>query len=119
MLRENPFAEMPYMCKPFTAASCVVTVLLLSGCYHATIETGASPSQQVITKKFASGWLWGLIPPSTVDAEQSCTSGVARVETQHSFVNSLIAGLTGGIYTPMQIDVTCAGNGAAGAAPSQ
>lgn len=107
------------MRKPFTTAPFLVAVLLLAGCYHATIETGATPSQQVISKKFASGWIYGLIPPSTVAAQQSCPSGVARVETQHSFVNWLVGALTLGIYTPMQIDVTCAGSGATSAAPTQ
>ncbi|NNK65052.1 MAG: hypothetical protein HKO98_17750, partial [Gemmatimonadetes bacterium] len=29
------------------------------------------------------------------------------VETQHSFLNGLVAGLTFGIFTPMTITVTC------------
>jgi len=33
---------------------------------------------------------------------------VAKVETQLSFVNQLVSFLTLGIYTPMQITVTCA-----------
>ncbi len=37
-----------------------------------------SPSQQVISRKFASGWFWGLVPPSTVSAEQEWAE-VARI----------------------------------------
>jgi hypothetical protein len=33
---------------------------------------------------------------------------VAKVETQHTFLNQLVGFLTLGIYTPMQIRVTCA-----------
>ncbi len=98
---------------PITA-SLGVAVLLLAGCYHATIETSATPSQQSIHKGFASGWIYGLIPPSTVSAQEECPAGVARVETQHSFVNQLVGFLTLGIYTPMQIDVTCAAAGGPG-----
>jgi len=87
------------------------SVLLLAGCYHATIETGATPSQQTIRKGFASGWIYGLVPPSTVATQERCSSGVARVETQLSFVNQLVSFLTLGIYTPMQIEVTCAAAG--------
>ncbi|MBA3259021.1 MAG: Bor family protein [Gemmatimonadales bacterium] len=96
-----------------------VSVLLLASCYHATIETGAAPSQQSIRKGFASGWIFGLVPPSTVATQEQCSSGVARVETQLSFVNQLVSFLTLGIYTPMQIDVTCAAGGSenVGAAP--
>lgn len=61
----------------------------------------------------ASGWIYGLVPPSTVDAEEDCGDrGVAVVETQLSFLNQLVSGLTLGIYTPMSITVIC-GEGSA------
>ncbi len=89
-------------------AALATVVLLGSGCYHATIETGATPSAQVIDKPWASGWVFGLVPPSTVQTAQQCTNGVAKVETQLSFANQLVSFLTSGIYTPMAIKVTCA-----------
>lgn len=79
-----------------------------AGCYHATIETGLEPGTQTVHKTFAASWIAGLVPPSTVSAASQCTSGVARVETQLSFVNQLVGLLTLGIYTPMEIKVTCA-----------
>jgi len=82
--------------------------LLLSGCYHAQVTTGEEPSLEVYDQTFASGWLFGLIPPDVVRAENECSSGVARVETRLSFVNMLVGNLTFGIYTPMHIRVTCA-----------
>lgn len=84
------------------------TVLTLSGCYHATVNTGLTPSAQRINKGWASGWIAGLVPPSTVQAQQECPNGVASVETQLSFANQLVAWLTGYIYTPMSIEVVCA-----------
>ena len=89
-------------------AGLLVTVLSVVACYHATIETGATPSTQVIDQSFASGWIYGLIPPSTVSTAAKCPSGVAKVETQLSFVNQLVSAITFGIYTPMSIKVTCA-----------
>ena len=100
-------------------ATTYLTLLLLAGsgtaCYHATIETGATPSTTVIRKGFASGWIYGLVPPSTVSTASQCPTGVARVETQLSFVNQLVSFLTLGIYTPMEIVVTCAASGSASA----
>lgn len=84
------------------------TIVTCAACYHATVETGAAPSTEVIHQSFASGWIYGLVPPETVDAESQCPKGVSKVETQHSFVNELVAFLTLGIYTPMEIKVTCA-----------
>ena len=89
-------------------ASGLVSLLLLGGCYHATVETGATPSTVVIDQSFASSWIYGLVPPKLVSTTSKCPSGVAKVETQHSFVNGLVGVLTFGIYTPMQIRVTCA-----------
>ncbi len=90
-------------------------VVLLAGCYHATIETGLPPSAQTLENSFASGWIYGLVPPSTVETASRCPNGAAKVETQLSFVNQLVNFLTLGIYTPMSIKVTCAAAGSGGA----
>lgn len=92
-----------------TAALLLGTCLL--GCYHATIETGAVPSTVQVEKHWASSWIYGLVPPKTIGTAQKCTAGVAKVETQLPFVNMLVGFLTLGIYTPMDIVVTC-GQGA-------
>ena len=83
----------------------------VTGCYHATVETGLTPSSEVIEESFASCWIYGLVPPSTIAAQLKCKNGVAKVETQHSFLNSLVGGITFGIYTPISIKVTCAASG--------
>lgn len=85
-----------------------VTVFLFTACYHATIETGLTPSTQTVEKHWAAGWIYGLVPPSNVETMARCPNGVARVETQLSFTNQLVNMLTLGIYTPMDITVTCA-----------
>lgn len=89
----------------------LVLLLGMSACYHATVETGLSPSPQTLENKWASGWIYGLVPPSTVETMERCPNGVARVETQLSFANQLVNFLTLGIYTPMEIVVTCAAPG--------
>ncbi len=88
-------------------------VFMLGGCYHATIDTGLAPGTEVIHQKFASCWVYGLVPPKTVMAMEKCTHGVALVETQYSFLNWLVGAVTFGIYTPMEIKVTCASGGGA------
>ena len=83
-------------------------VLFLPACYHATVTTGLRPSTVKIEKPWANGWIYGLVPPSTVETMEQCPAGVAQVETRLSFVNQLVNFLTMGIYTPMEIIVTCA-----------
>jgi hypothetical protein len=97
-------------------AALLTAVLPLIGCYHATIDTGLTPSTRVLEQSFASSWIYGLVPPKTVETASRCPDGVAKVETQHTFLNQLVGFLTLGIYTPMHIRVTCAqGTGASGA----
>jgi hypothetical protein len=96
-----------------------VSFITLAACYHATIETGLTPSTVVIDKSWASGWLWGLVPPSTIETASKCPNGVAKVETKHSFLNQLVSGLLAGIYSPIAIKVTCAQSGRASTAPGR
>ena len=89
----------------------LIGVLALAGCYHAVIETGRPAGTTVISKPWAMSFVFGLIPPPVENVAQQCTNGVSKVETQHSFLNGLVAAVTFSIITPMQIDVTCAAAG--------
>ncbi len=86
--------------------------LVLTGCYHAQITTGKSPSGQTVERAWAHGWLFGLVPPSVTNVAQECPNGVARVETMISFANGLASMITFNLYTPMSISVTCASGSA-------
>lgn len=85
-----------------------VLVLGLSGCYHATVDTGLSPSAKVVQKDWAHGFLFGLVPPGEIDTTAECTNGVAQVDTELSFLNQVASFLTSGLYTPMTIRAICA-----------
>jgi len=87
----------------------VCMLFALAGCYHATINTGRQPSGQTINRPWAHSFIGGLVPPAVVETASACPNGVARVETQHSFLNMLAAFVTFSIYTPMTITVQCAG----------
>jgi Bor protein len=93
----------------------VVSLTLVSGlcaaCYHATIVTGRPESQTVIEKEWATSFIDGLVPPDIMDVSKDCPDGVAKVETEHSFLNVLVGAITFGIFTPMDLKVTCAGSG--------
>ena len=103
------------MKKPFQV-SVLALALGLGACYHATVETGLQPSGETVKKQWAHSFLYGLVPPSTIETAAKCPSGVARVETRLSFLNQLANILTFGIYTPMTIEVECAAVAQGGAA---
>ena len=92
----------------------LISFVALAGCYHATVSTGLRPSTIKIEKKWASAWIYGLVPPALVETMERCPAGVAQVDTQLSFANQLVNFLTLGIYTPMEIVVTCADDRAGG-----
>lgn len=99
--------------------SLVALLPLLAGtaCYHARIETGATPSTVVIDKSWSSSWILGLVPPEILETASKCPDGVARVETKLGFLNQVVGILTIGIYTPMDVRVTCAQARTAGGSP--
>ena len=77
-------------------------------CYNASVITDKTPSDVIIEEPWALSFVYGLIPPATIDASEKCKNGIAKVETELSFLNQLVSGLTGGLITPMHITVTCA-----------
>ena len=85
----------------------VLALFSLGACYHATIETGLAPSADSITVPWAHGFIFGLVPPAIVSTASKCAKGVAKVETQLSFLNMLASFLTFSLYTPMTVTVTC------------
>jgi hypothetical protein len=89
----------------------LASALLGAGCYHATIVTGRAQSGTMIERKWAHSFLYGLVPPNTVETAAQCANGVARVETQLSFLNQVANAITLGIYSPMTIQVWCASPG--------
>lgn len=88
----------------------VLAAASLSACYHQTVQTAPAPAgARVIDKPWQMSFAYGLVPPPEVNAAEECQGGVARVETEHSFLNSLVAVVTFGIVTPMRVIITCAG----------
>jgi Bor protein len=89
----------------------VAPALALSACYHAVVDTGRPLGSTVITKRFQPSFIVGLVAPPPLNVSAECTNGVARVATEHSFVEALVGAITFGIFTPMSYIVTCASNG--------
>lgn len=91
----------------------LVALLPAAACYHQVVETGKPASPTVIDKPWQLSFIYGIVPPPAVSSAAQCPGGVAKVETQQSFLNGLVAGLTFGILTPMQVTITCAVGGTA------
>ena len=95
------------MKQQFTILMLVMSISFIS-CYNASVITDKTPSDVIIEEPWALSFVFGLIPPATIDASEKFKNGIAKVETELSFLNQLVSGLTGGLVTPMHITVTCA-----------
>jgi hypothetical protein len=82
--------------------------LLVTGCFHQVVRTGATPGAVVIERPWTATYFFGLVPATAISTAAQCPNGVAIVETQQTFVNGLVGVLTLGIYTPQSVTITCA-----------
>ena len=86
-------------------------LVLTSGCYRVSVTHGRG---REVTGRRADYSRWqhhliaGLVRAGAhVNLDQICPEGVAAVRTDVSFLNNLVAWLTGGIYTPSRLKVWC------------
>jgi hypothetical protein len=91
-----------------TLAGIIIAAAALSGCYHVTVISSAQPSATTVEKPWQHSFISGLVPPAELSTKEQCPSGVAKVETQQSFVNLVASWVTSGIYSPIAVKVTCA-----------
>jgi hypothetical protein len=91
----------------------VPVLVALGGCYHVIVDTGRPANGTKIEKPWANSFVYGLVPPPPIETAAKCPNGVAKVETQETFLNGLVAALTAGIYTPWSVTVSCASAGTA------
>ena len=94
-------------------AALAALVLPTAACYHQVVDTGRPTGTTVIDKPWQMSFVYGLVPPPAVNTAAECPGGVAKVETQHSFLNGLVAAISFGIVTPLRLTVTCASGGRA------
>ncbi len=72
-----------------------------------TAQSGG-PTQSVKQSFF----LWGLVGGSEVDLDRVCPTGVSQIQSRTGVGDQIFTWITGGIYSPMSVDVSCAAGGA-------
>ncbi|MDF1504833.1 hypothetical protein [Roseisolibacter sp. H3M3-2] len=94
-------------------AALALAAVASTGCYHAVVETGRPAGSTVVSRPWTPTFVFGLVAAPEINVAAQCPRGIAKVETQMSFVNGLASFVTLGIYTPRTVTVTCAGGTAA------
>lgn len=85
----------------------VCLIMMLSSCYSLTYKVGQGAQAGVSESAKNHYLIFGLIDIGTSDVAKM--AGGAKdytVNTQHSFIDGLIASLTSGLYTPTSTTVT-------------
>ena len=92
-----------------TAMLMISLALATSACASHHIHYKNPNATQVGETKNAkqSFFLWGLVGGSEVNLQQMCPSGVAGIDSRSSGMDSIMAALTAGIYSPMSVEVHC------------
>lgn len=80
--------------------------VLMTSCYTITATVGKGPQTGVEVKKTNHYLIAGLAPVSTVNiAEMTGGAQDYSITITHSFVDGLIAAITGNLYTPTTVIV--------------
>jgi hypothetical protein len=91
------------------SAALVLASVISVGCYKTTVtglaaNGGPGSKEKAITHAL----LYGIVPLGKVDVKTICgDSGAWAVTTKQGGLTFLASALTGGIYAPMQVEVTC------------
>ena len=89
----------------------VLVTVLLSSCATQRFEVNSpvSPSGEATSDTSQAFFVGGIGQSATTDAAKiyGGAANVASVETELSFIDGLLSGLTGGIYTPRTARVYC------------
>lgn len=89
--------------------SCVLACCL-SACHSVTVRP-EGVSKRIDRPDYEEQkefWLFGLVNEHAVDVKPICSGGkVEQMQTQSTFVDSLIGVVTLGIYTPRSVRVWC------------
>ena len=90
-------------------------LLAAPACYtHLYTTDPAAATGAEVYKKWHHHYLFGLISKDeALDLKELCPSGALQVEDKHTFVNSLLGGLTLGIWHPTTVTIRCADGSAA------
>lgn len=94
----------------FRLAVCAGAIAL-AGCSTVTVNPAGTQkiASQPTYEEVKPFYMWGLVGEHTVDVTVVCgDKQVQQMQTQQTFVDGLLGGLTLGIYAPRTAKVWCA-----------
>ncbi|GAB4206428.1 MAG: hypothetical protein Fur0023_16310 [Bacteroidia bacterium] len=89
--------------KPLFTILISASLLTMQSCYVYTTNIGKGPQGNTVIKKKNHYLIEGLVPLNTVDVQKEANTTDMEITVKFTFIDLLIAGLTGGIYTPTTV----------------
>ena len=93
---------------PVSLRAFACALFLLQGCYQFRVIPKDSPPATFKNKITTSAYLWGLVEPKRIPADNCHGNGMSNVTVKTNLGFSLISILTLGIVMPMTIEWECA-----------
>ena len=80
-----------------------------TACHKHTMVVGAGGDTEADAayNKWESHWFFGTIGTSKLDLQEVCPSGNATIKDKQSFLNGLVAGFVGIVWSPSTVTVYC------------
>lgn len=99
------------MMKMKTAAMTLGLVLAATGCatHKVQYKNPSTPSGGPTQSAKQSFFLWGMVGGTEVDLQKTCPTGISQIESEFSVGDRFLTILTIGLYSPMTVNVQCAG----------
>ena len=91
------------------AALIALTIATVSGCATQTFEINGGGTSTPATNKMQPFFVGGIGQEQTMNAAEVCggVDKIAKVETQLTFLDGALGGISYGIFTPRQAKVYC------------
>lgn len=93
-----------------TLALLALFALALPGCHHMHFATRAAPG--VVHSEWSHYFIAGLVGNPVYDVRRVCPQGVSSIHQNATFVDMLLTGLTGSLWSPRTVTITCAAGAA-------
>jgi hypothetical protein len=78
------------------------------GCYRITVVSGAPGANKQIDYPWQKSLVLGVVAPDEISTKEACPQGIAKFQTERSFLNGLASLGTLTIYSPIRTTITCA-----------
>jgi hypothetical protein len=91
--------------------------MTLPACHNMHFVTKATPGE--VHREWSHYFIAGLVGNAVYDVRRVCPQGVSSIHQGSTFVDMLLTGLTGSLWSPRTVTITCAAGGATANLPAK